>query len=61
MKAIVDQEVCTGCSLCAETCPDVFEMDGATAKVKGDVVPANAEESCRDAMENCPVEAISIE
>jgi len=26
MKAIVDKDVCTGCGLCVDTCPDVFEM-----------------------------------
>lgn len=61
MKAIVDQDTCTGCSLCTDTCPEVFEMDGATAKVKGESVPAECEASCREAAENCPVEAITIE
>lgn len=60
MRATVDQSTCTGCGLCAENCPAVFEMDGDTAKVKTDVVPAAAEASCREAAEGCPVEAITI-
>ncbi len=60
MKAEVDQNVCTGCGLCPETCPEVFEMDGDTAKVKVKLVPKQAESTCREAMEGCPVEAISI-
>jgi ferredoxin len=60
MKAIVDQDLCTGCGLCADTCPAVFEMSGATAIFKADPVPAEAQ-TCREAMDGCPVEAISIE
>lgn len=60
MKVIVDANTCTGCGLCADTCPEVFEMDGDTAKVKVAKVPADAEETCREAMEGCPVEAISM-
>jgi ferredoxin len=36
-------------------------MDGDTATVKVDTVPAEAEDTCRVAKEGCPVEAISIE
>jgi len=36
-------------------------MDDDVAKVKAAVVPKDAEESCREAAEGCPVEAISIE
>jgi ferredoxin len=61
MKAKVDQATCTGCGLCEDTCPEVFGLDGDTAKVKVDSVPAKLEDACREAMDGCPVEAISIE
>jgi ferredoxin len=61
MRAIVDQDTCTGCELCTETCPEVFEMQNDTAVEKVDVVPPEAEETCREAAEDCPVEAITIE
>lgn len=61
MKARVDKEVCTGCNLCVDTCPDVFEMQGDVAGVKVDIVPPDAEDSCREAAQNCPVECITIE
>ncbi|MCA1810239.1 MAG: ferredoxin [Kiritimatiellia bacterium] len=61
MRAIIDPELCTGCGLCVDTCPEVFEMDSDLAKVKVDAVPPEAAETCRSAMQDCPVEAISIE
>ena len=61
MRVIVDEETCIGCGLCAETCPDVFEMNDDKAKVKVDEVPEDATESCKEAVESCPVEAIQIE
>jgi len=61
MKVTVDEETCVGCETCAETCPEVFEMNDDKVRVKVDKVPADAVESCREAAENCPVEAIQIE
>ncbi len=49
---------CIGCGLCAGTCPEVFHMDdGHAAAAPGPVSPA-LEPSAREAMENCPVNAI---
>lgn len=60
MKASVDEN-CTGCALCVDTCPEVFEMgDDEIAKVIADPVPEAAEDSCREAAEGCPVEAIHL-
>ena len=61
MKASVDQDTCTGCGLCVDTCPEVFEMGDDTANVMVDDVPAEAAGTCKEAAENCPVEAISID
>ena len=62
MKAFVDKELCIGCGLCVEVCPEVFEIgndDKSQAKV--DLVPPAAEGSCREAANQCPVSAIKIE
>ena len=61
MKAVVSNDLCTGCGLCVSTCPDVFEMAGDVAGVKGDAVPEAAEDTAKEAAQNCPVEAIIIE
>jgi len=60
MKAIVDAELCTACGLCEDACPEVFEVMDDVAKVKLDPVPPECEDSCREAVESCPVEAISL-
>ena len=61
MKAIVDESACVGCGLCADNCPEVFEMADSVAKVIADPVPAEVEESCKDAAAQCPVDAIKVE
>lgn len=61
MKVTVDEEACIGCEVCVDTCPEVFEMADDKARAKTNEVPKDVVESCREAAENCPVEAIQIE
>ena len=62
MKASVDPDLCTGCELCVETCPEVFEMgDGDLAVVIVDEIAPSAEDTCRQAADDCPVDAIILE
>ncbi|MFN3533474.1 MAG: ferredoxin [Candidatus Brocadia sp.] len=61
MRAKVDPDVCTGCELCTQTCPEIFSMQGDVAVAKNIEVPSEYEDACRQAAEECPVEAITIE
>ena len=61
MKAKVDESLCCGCGPCEDICPEVFEIVDGIAKVKVKAVPAALEPKCREAQENCPTEAITIE
>ena len=62
MRVRVDQELCTGCGLCVEICPEVFEMnDDGLAEAKEKDVPEDLASDAREAAEDCPVEAIIIE
>jgi ferredoxin len=60
MKAIVDQDTCTGCELCPGIAPNIFEMHGAKARVIADPVPDGEEEAATEAAQSCPVDAIEI-
>jgi len=61
MKAEIDQDLCIGDGICADTCPEVFEMrDDSLAYVIAEEVPADAESSATEAFEACPTDAIKL-
>ncbi|MCY2929052.1 MAG: ferredoxin [Planctomycetota bacterium] len=61
MRATVNPDTCTGCGLCVETCPSVFEIKDDLAVVIADPIPGADEDAARQAADDCPVEAIAIE
>lgn len=61
MKVYVDTDLCVGCGLCADTCPDIFELVDDKAVTKVEEVPKSYEDLVKEARDNCPVDAISIE
>jgi ferredoxin len=57
----INKEKCIGCGACASTCPQVFEMndsDGKAEVKKGADLKKNAK-GIKEAIKNCPVDAIS--
>ena len=57
MAAKVDQEKCTGCGECVESCPvEAIELDGDVAKVDEDTCS-----DCGACVDVCPTEAIEVE
>ena len=60
MKARVDADICIGCTLCVQTCHEVFKMEGEKAVAFISPVPKEAEQPCKQAADDCPVTAIII-
>ncbi len=61
MRASVNPEICIGCTLCTQICPEVFKMDGDKSTAYKNPVPDDLKEACERAAKECPVNAITIE
>jgi len=57
-RPVVDYEACIGCGHCAEVCPLVFELgdDEKSSVIGPDRCGAC---NCQEAIDTCPVQAIS--
>jgi ferredoxin len=56
-KPVVDWDLCIGCGSCIELCPEVFELKDDKAVVIGAEKCDSC--NCQEALDICPVEAIS--
>jgi ferredoxin len=60
--AYVDPDVCTGCTLCTEICPEVFVMEGDVAVARNaDYNALGVADKAREAADSCPVAAIVLD
>ncbi|MFH1008093.1 MAG: ferredoxin [Candidatus Latescibacterota bacterium] len=59
-KVSIDEDECTQCGLCEDTCPEVFELGDDTAIVKAGADLSMYEDEIREAAEDCPSEAIDV-
>ncbi|HAM36627.1 MAG TPA: ferredoxin [Elusimicrobia bacterium] len=60
MKAKVDPDLCIGCELCVNLCPEVFRMEDGKAVAFAEPAQPSAQADCRQAAGDCPVNAISM-
>ncbi len=60
MRVKIDEDLCIACGLCEESVPDVFHLEDDVAEVIVDEVPADLEDSVREAASDCPVSAITV-
>lgn len=60
MKVKVDEDICVGTGNCEETCPNVFKVVDGTSRVQVDTVPEEEEGRVQEAVDGCPMGAISI-
>jgi ferredoxin len=58
----IDQDLCTACASCAQICPEIFVLanDNIRVRIGEKPVPRQNEEACREAVEECPIEAIAV-
>lgn len=62
MRVYVDPDLCSGCGPCIDTCPEVFDLnEDGMAFSKVDEVPEEYFDTCKEAADSCPSEAIVIE
>jgi len=57
-KAKVNQDLCIGCGTCEGLCPKVFKLQNGKSTVIADEC---GECNCQEAVDSCPVGAISLE
>ncbi|HBI15975.1 MAG TPA: ferredoxin [Desulfobulbaceae bacterium] len=55
---VVDQELCIGCGVCVELCPEVFEISDDKSWVTGPDKCGTCD--CDEAAASCPVAAIEL-
>jgi len=60
MRVKIDEDLCIACGLCEESVPEVFRLGDDVAEVIVDEVPADLEDSVREAASDCPVSAITV-
>jgi len=53
----INLDECIGCGVCAQLCPEVFKLDEDEGK--GMVISQEYSEAAKEAIDSCPVSAIT--
>lgn len=59
-RAYVNPDLCIGCGLCVSTAPEVFRLNENGISEAYAETPEYAKEQVEEAVNSCPVNAISI-
>jgi ferredoxin len=59
MKVTVNKDICVGSGSCQANCPEIFEVVDGKSQVKADPSTEEQKACARQAVEGCPVGAIS--
>ncbi len=61
MSLMINEEVCIGCGVCMQICPDVFKLDEDEGKVNIIKTEVSEEDvaGIKKAMDSCPVGCIN--
>jgi len=60
VRAIVDEDNCSGTGLCTRVCGEIFEIRDGISHVRIDPVPDELETKVAEAARLCPLQAIKL-
>jgi ferredoxin len=61
LKVVANRSACCGYGVCAEICPEVFQLDdNGIVVLVTDTVPAGLEEKAREGAAACPQNALEV-
>lgn len=55
---LIHKDNCIGCGICVNLCPEVFRIVDGKAVIHVQHVPKEAEASCQQAIDKCPLGSI---
>lgn len=61
LRVIADRNACCGYGVCAEICPEIYQLDdNGFVVLATDLVPAGLEEKAREGAAACPQSALEV-